>query len=107
MYWMKGSSETQSVLTVNKINKEMIIIDTGTIEEVARLAGEAVCVTPTVCAWCWTGHTHIPAPVLIGALGTMPATLMSETEKKKLRSTINSAFYDKKTLFGTRPGLRV
>lgn len=74
----------------------MIIIVTGTIEEVTRLAGKAVCVTPTVCAWCWTGHTHIPAPVLIGALGTMPATLMSETGKEKLCSTLNSTFYETK-----------
>lgn len=62
----------------------IVNIVTGTIEEVTRLAGKAVCVTPTVCARCWTGHTHTPAPVLIGALGTVPATLMSETVKEKL-----------------------
>lgn len=59
------------------------IVATITIEEVTRLTGKAACVTPAVCAWYWTGQTHTPAPVLIGALRAMPATLVSEPVKKK------------------------
>lgn len=55
----------------------------GTIEEVSRLAGEAARVTPAVGARHWTGQTHTPARVLIGALRTVPATLVSETGKTK------------------------
>lgn len=61
-----------------------------TIEEVTRLAGKAACVTPAVCAWCWTGQTHTPAPVLIGALGAMPATLVSETVKENVNAKLKS-----------------
>lgn len=71
---------------------------TGTIEEVTRLAGEAVCVTPAICAWCWTGQTHTPAPVLVGALGAVPATLMSETRKEIKQNQklfINNTFFSK------------
>lgn len=88
----------------------MIIIATGTIEEVTRLAGQAVCVAPTVCAWCWAGQTHTPAPVLIGALGAMPATLMSETIKEKLSSKLKSNTIQSlmsNPFFETRPGLCV
>lgn len=59
------------------------MVATITIEEVTRLTGKAACVTPAVCAWYWTGQTHTPAPVLIGALRAMPATLVSEPVKKK------------------------
>lgn len=61
------------------------IVATVTIEEVTRLTGKTACVTPAVCAWYWTGQTHTPAPVLIGVLGAMPATLVSEPEKKNPR----------------------
>lgn len=54
-----------------------------TIEEVTRLTGQAASVTPAVCAWYWTGQAHASAPVLIGALRAMPATLVSETAKKR------------------------
>lgn len=59
------------------------IVATVTIEEVTRLTGKTACVTPAVCAWYWTGQTHTPAPVLIGVLRAMPATLVSEPEKKR------------------------
>lgn len=58
------------------------IVATVTIEEVTRLTGKAACVTPAVCAWHWTGQTHTPAPVLIGALRAMPATLVSVPVKR-------------------------
>lgn len=71
------------MLVLNLMLIDTAMVATGTVEEVSRLAGEAACGTPTVCAWRWTGQTHTPAPVLIGALRTMSATLMSETGKKK------------------------
>lgn len=71
------------MLVLNLMHIDTVMVATGTVEEVSRLAGEAARGTPTVCAWCWTGQTYTPAPVLIGALRTMSATLMSETGKKK------------------------
>lgn len=68
----------------------MIILCTGTIEEVTRLAGKTACVTPAIRAWCWAGQTHTSAPVLIGALGAMPATLVSETVQVKVNSKLKS-----------------
>lgn len=59
---------------------------TGTIEEVSRLAGEAACVTPAVRARRRTAQAHTPARVLVGALRTMSATPVSETEKKKKKN---------------------
>lgn len=88
----------------------MILIATGTIDVVTRLAGKAVCVTPTVCAWCWTGQTHTPAPVLKGGLGAMSATLVSETVKEKLNSKLKSNAIQSSInnpLLETRLGLRV
>lgn len=80
---MKESSEHLRMLVLNLMHIDTAMAATGTVEEVPRLAGEAACGTPTVCARRWTGQTHTPAPVLIGALRTMSATLMSETGKKK------------------------
>lgn len=72
------------------------LFNTGfSIEEVSRLAGEAACVTPAVRARRWTGQTQTPARVLIGALRTMPATLVSE---KKV--TFNAAVADLRVLCG-------
>lgn len=65
---------------------EIINAATHTIQEITRLAGKAASVTPAVCARCWTEQTHSSAPVLVSALGAAPATLVSETVKKKLKS---------------------
>lgn len=71
------------MLVLRHIRIQIAITAAGTIEEVSRLAGEAACVTPAVRARRWTGQTQTPARVLIGALRTMPATLVSETGKTK------------------------
>lgn len=59
----------------------------GTVEEVSRLAGEAARVTPAVHARRRTGQTHTPDRVLVGALRTMSAALVSETGKTKATKT--------------------
>ena len=74
-----------SMLT-NNTCIEIINAAMDTIQEITRLAGKAASVTPAVCARCWTEQTHSAAPVLVGALGAAPATLVSETVKKKLKS---------------------
>lgn len=65
----------------NNIHAEKRVIAIVTIEEVTRLTGKAASAAPAVCAWHWTGQAQAPAPVLIGALRAMPATLVSETAK--------------------------
>lgn len=78
------------MLVLNLMHIDTVMVATGTVEEVSRLAGEAACGTPTVCAWRWTGQTHTPPPVLIGALRTMSATLMSETGKKEKKKILSA-----------------
>lgn len=68
------------------IHTDRRIIATVTIEEVIRLTDKAACATPAVCARCWAGLARAPAPVLVGALRAMPATLVSETAEKGFSS---------------------
>lgn len=81
----------------NRIRIHMATTAAGTIEEVSRLAGEAARVTPAVRARRGTGQAQTPGRVLVGAPGTMPVTLVSETGKNKKQQ--NTAFDPSSSIF--------
>lgn len=87
---ISNSKKSQCINNLNAceehIRTDRKITATVTIEEVIGLTGKAARVTPAVCARYWTGLAHAPAPVLVGALRAMPATLVSETAEKNFSS---------------------
>lgn len=76
----KKKKSSFRVLQVKKTRRSDC--DSGTVQEVTGLAGDAECVAPAVLTWSCTGQTHSTAAVLIGALRAVSAAPLSETDRK-------------------------